>query len=58
MGVWKAVSIGGLGVALLIAAAATRGTSQLEVMVTLNAAIGMAIIALLAIIIEKMSRPK
>lgn len=58
MGIWKAVSIGSLGVALLLAAVAFAGTSMLEVLVALNAAIGMGIIALLAVIIEKISKPK
>ena len=58
MGIWKAVSIGSLGVALLLAAVAFAGTRMLEVLVALNAAIGMGIIALLAVIIEKISKPK
>lgn len=58
MGVWKMISIAGLGMALLLAAAAATGTSMVESMVTLNAAIGMGIIALLAVIIEKISNPK
>ncbi|EDN02100.1 hypothetical protein BACCAP_00134 [Pseudoflavonifractor capillosus ATCC 29799] len=58
MGIWKAVSIGSLGVALLLAAVAFTGTGMLEVLVALNAAIGMGIIALLAVIIEKISKPK
>ncbi|MCI5929464.1 MAG: hypothetical protein MRZ73_13185 [Pseudoflavonifractor capillosus] len=44
--------------ALLLAAVAFTGTSMLEVLVALNAAIGMGIIALLAVIIEKISKPK
>ena len=44
--------------ALLLAAVAFTGTGMLEVLVALNAAIGMGIIALLAVIIEKISKPK
>lgn len=58
MGIWKAVSIGSLGVALLLVAVAFTGTGMLEVLVALNTAIGMGIIALLAVIIEKISKPK
>ena len=58
MGIWKAVSIGSLGVALLLVAIAVTGTGMLEVLAALNAAAGMGIIALLAVIIEKLSKPK
>lgn len=58
MGVWKMLFFVGLGMALLLAAVAFTGTSMLEVLVALNAAIGMGIIALLAVIIEKISKPK
>lgn len=58
MGVWKALFCIGLGMALLLAAVAFTGTGMLEVLVALNAAIGMGIIALLAVIIEKISKPK
>ena len=58
MGVWKILFSIGLGMALLLAAVAFTGTSMLEVLVALNAAIGMGIIALLAVIIEKLSKPK
>ena len=58
MGVLKMLFCVGLGMALLLAAVAFTGTSMLEVLVALNAAIGMGIIALLAVIIEKISKPK
>ena len=58
MGVWKILFSIGLGMAFLLAAVAFTGTSMLEVLAALNAAIGMGIIALLAIIIEKISKPK
>ena len=58
MGVWKMLFIVGLGMALLLTAVAFTGTSMLEVLAALNAAIGMGIIALLAVIIEKISKPK
>ena len=58
MGRWKMLSVGALGAALLLGGAAVGGTSMLEVLVALNAAIGMGIIALLAVIIEKISKPK
>ena len=58
MGVWKILFSIGLGMAFLLAAVAFTGTSMLEVLAALNAAIGMGIIALLAVIIEKISKPK
>ena len=58
MGVWKILVSIGLGMARLLAAVAFTGTGMLEVLVALNAAIGMGIIALLAVIIEKISKPK
>jgi len=58
MGVWKALFCVGLGMALLLVAIAFTGTGMLEVLAALNAAAGMGIIALLAVIIEKLSKPK
>ena len=58
MGVWKILFCVGLGMALLLVAIAFTGTGMLEVLAALNAAAGMGIIALLAVIIEKLSKPK
>ncbi|WP_294522850.1 hypothetical protein [uncultured Pseudoflavonifractor sp.] len=42
----------------MLVAIAFTGTGMLEVLAALNAAAGMGIIALLAVIIEKLSKPK
>ena len=58
MNLWRVLWIGALVAAFFLVGAAVGGTSMLEVLAGLNAAIGMGIIALLAVISEKISKPK
>lgn len=58
MNLWRVLWIGALAAAFFLVGAAVGGTSMLEVLAGLNAAIGMGIIALLTVIIEKLSKPQ